>query len=245
MRINQFIAHAGVCARRAAEKLIQQGKIKVNGRIVKDLHYDVQPDDWVTYQGKRLKPEKKYYILLHKPNKCVTTLHDPEGRPTVTQRLDLPSQVRVYPVGRLDYLTTGLLILTNDGVLANRLAHPSKEVIKTYKVTLDKALSVTHKDQIRQGIVLEDGFVPIDDLKMLGKKSLSIAIHIGRNRIIRRLFKHLGYHVTQLARTRYANLTLEGLEEGAWRLLTTQEVKRLQKMVIHKGKGEAMNRERT
>ena len=179
MRINQFIAHAGVCARRAADKLVKGGKISINGRIHTDVTYQVQAEDMVTYQGKVLQPQQKRYLLLHKPAGYVTTLHDPQGRRTVMDLVGRQQDnIRLYPVGRLDYMTTGLLILTNDGTLADQLAHPSQGVSKTYEVTTDRR--ITHHDlaKIRQGVTLSDGPVPIDALKRLSQRKVALSIHI-------------------------------------------------------------------
>ena len=228
MRINQFIAHAGICARRAADQLIKAKKIHLNGTPLTDLSYQVQPDDIITYQGKILKVEKKHYLILNKPEKYLTTVTDPYGKPTVMDLIKLPYKARIYPVGRLDFLTTGLLILTNDGPLASKLAHPSQGVTKTYQVTLDRALAPADQKTIAQGVRLPDGPVPVDDFRMITPNTLSISIHIGRNRVVRRLFKHFSYDVTQLKRTHYGPLTLKNLKEGQWRTLSKQEVKQLQ-----------------
>ena len=237
MRINQFIAHAGVCARRAAESLILQGKITINEKIVTDLAYRVKPDDLVKYKNNILQIKKKYYILLYKPRKYVTTVHDPEQRATVLDLVKLPYPTRIYPVGRLDYLTTGLLILTNDGALTEYLSHPSHGILKTYEVRLNKPILPKDLIQIKEGVLLEDGPVPIHALSQQEKNKVTLTIHIGRNRIIRRLFQHLGYHVTQLTRTKYAHLTLKGLTQGQWRYLTAQELKKLKNIsqkLLHK-----------
>lgn len=235
MHINQFIAHAGVCARRRANQLIKDGKIAVNGDLIRDLSYRVQPDDIVTYQGKVLRPEGKRYILLHKPAHYLTTVYDPQGRRTVMALLEEEDSTRVYPVGRLDYLTTGLLILTNDGYLASKLAHPSRGVQKRYEVTLDRPLHSLHFKQVKQGVRLRDGVVPVDGLRMLHKRDkVEITLHVGRNRIIRRLFASLGYEVVQLMRTGYADLTLKGLAEGKWRFLSKEEVKHLREVTTRR-----------
>lgn len=227
MRINRFIAHSGICARRAAEGLVRNGKILINGEVCRDLTYQVLPDDVVTYQGRVLEVEEKRYVLLNKPPRYVTTVHDPQGRPTVMHLVDPKEKVRLYPVGRLDYLTTGLLLLTNDGGLATKLSHPSKEIRKTYEVVINRSLTLFDEKKIRRGVWLYDGPVPIDDFKCITRKKIVLTIHIGRNRIIRRLFKHLGYSVRELRRTHYADLTLEGLAEGSWRWLTRKEIKKI------------------
>ena len=232
MRINQYIAHAGVCARRAAEQLVSNGKIAVNGKIMQDLTYRVKPTDVVSYQGKVLAHEQKCYVLLHKPLKYMTTLHDPQGRAVVTDLLQDKRINRVYPVGRLDYMTSGLLLLTNDGALATKLMHPSKGVPKTYRATLDADLQQAHVEQLRKGLTLLDGPVTIDAIQRLkgNPRHVELTIHVGRNRIVRRLFQHLGYRVMQLTRIRYAHLTLQGVPKGSWRFLTKSEIQALKQL---------------
>lgn len=231
MHINQFIAHAGICSRRKADDLIRKGKIFVNGESLNDVTYRVQNDDVIVYNKEVLTIERKHYILLHKPMRYLTTVRDEQGRPTVMTLLNMKNKIRIYPVGRLDYMTTGLLILTNDGPLAHKLAHPSSGVQKKYHVTLDRPLSTIYTKKIIHGVVLDDGPVHVDSFKILNKKKdqVEIILHIGRNRIIRRLFTKLGYQVTQLKRIGYANLTLENLSEGKSRPLTLSEIEALQK----------------
>ncbi len=238
MRLNQFIAHAGLCARRKADALIRRGDIRVNGAVIQTLGYAVQPADEVFYRKKRLSPAGKVYLLFHKPLNCLTTLRDPQGRKTVVdyvRRLSLP---RLYPVGRLDRNTSGLLLLTNDGLLAQGLAHPAAEIPKTYEVTLKKSLEATHVKRIRGGLSLEDGKAHVDSIEPLrgSRRHWTLQLHSGKNRIIRRLFAALDHCVQRLARTGYAHLTLGGLPPGRHRPLSAAEVTQLQAAVRRRKK---------
>ena len=229
IRLNKFISHAGVCSRREADALIQAGHITVNGQPITTLGHQVAPNDIVKYRNKPLSPHRRVYVLLNKPKDCITTAKDPQGRRTV---LDLTRQAcpeRIYPVGRLDRQTTGLLLLTNDGDLAKKLAHPASNVKKLYHVTLDRPISAADFARLQAGVTLEDGVVHIDQLAIVEKdrKSLGMEIHMGRNRVIRRLFEHLHYTVLKLDRVMYAHLTKKNLPRGQWRFLTTQEVRHL------------------
>ncbi|HLP34587.1 MAG TPA: pseudouridine synthase [Amoebophilaceae bacterium] len=234
IRLNKFISNSGICARRAADQLIASGSIAVNGTIVRTLGIKIPPDAQVTYKGLPLQAEKLRYLLLNKPKGCVTSAKDPEGRKTV---LDLISRKccpeKVYPVGRLDYDTTGLLLLTNDGDLAQKLAHPSNAVSKLYHVVLDKAIAMEHFTKIKQGVLLEDGLAQIDCLSMVDQDpfQLGVRIHMGKNRIIRRIFEHFGYVVQQLDRVGYAHLTKKGIPRGKWIFLDHQTVGMLRKLV--------------
>lgn len=224
VRLNKYIANAGVCSRREADELIAKGLIKVNGKIVTEMGYQVKPKDKVSYQGKILSKEKLVYILLNKPKNCITTTDDPEERMTVMQLVKDACQERIYPVGRLDRNTTGLLLLTNDGEVAKKLSHPSSQVKKVYQVTLDKAITEEDFLAIEKGLELEDGFIKPDALALLTPNTLGIELHSGRNRIVRRIFEHLGYQVEKLDRTMYAGLTKKDLPRGKWRFLTQKEV---------------------
>ncbi|MEM7055458.1 MAG: pseudouridine synthase [Bacteroidota bacterium] len=228
-RLNKLISNAGVCARREADNLIQAGHITVNGRKITTLGYQVRPSDIVKYRNQVLKTEKPAYILLNKPKDCISTAHDPRGRRTVLDLVQNACQARVYSVGRLDRNTTGLLLLTNDGQLAQKLAHPASQIRKIYQIELDKPIQATDFEAIQAGIVLEDGVATVDKLAVVAadRKSLGIEIHMGKNRVIRRLFAHLGYQVIKLDRVLYANLTKKALPRGKWRLLTDREVKYL------------------
>jgi 23S rRNA pseudouridine2605 synthase len=196
---------------------------------VSTLGYKITPQDVVKYRDHVLKIDKHVYILLNKPKDYITTTEDPKGRKTVLQLVKNACQERVYPVGRLDRNTTGLLLLTNDGALAKQLAHPTSNIKKLYHVVLNKPISKADFEKIKAGVVLEDGVVDIDQLELVAqdRKSIGLEIHIGRNRIVRRLFEHLHYEVVKLDRVMYAHLTKKDLPRGQWRLLTQQEVRRL------------------
>lgn len=232
MRLNKYVAHAGLCSRRKADELIKNGQILVNGEAVRTPGHKVQEGDLITYEGKELKPEGTLYILLNKPKNFITTTEDDQGRKTV---MDLIAKAtngrRVYPVGRLDRNTTGLLLFTNDGDLAQKLAHPSGEVRKLYEVTLDKELSTQHFKIIQSNMVqLEEGKVLVDDIAYPNdqdKKVVGLMIHIGWNRVVRRTFEELGYQVKKLDRVVYAGLTKKNLSRGKWRYLTEEEVRNL------------------
>lgn len=226
VRLNKYIANAGVCSRREADKLIQAGQIKVNGKVVTEMGYKVGPSDTVDYNGKQLKSENLVYILLNKPKDFITTMDDPEGRKTVMQLVSNATKERIYPVGRLDRNTTGLLLFTNDGDLAMKLSHPSYEINKIYNVNLDQPIQKKHFEEIAQGFTLEDGPVTVDDIAIVSndKKSIGMEIHIGRNRIVRRIFEHFGYQVKQLDRVMFGPLTKKDLPRGKWRALTSHEI---------------------
>ena len=228
MRLNQFIAHTGLCSRRQAEVYIQSGAIRVNGVVVQTLSTQVAPQDSVTYKNRLLHRQKKVYALLNKPKNTITTLDDPQGRKTVMDCVQA-IKVRVYPVGRLDRNTTGLLLLTNDGVLAKSLSHPYKKVAKHYCVTLDKPINKADLKTIQQGVHLEDGIIQVDRIKPMtvDHTRLWVQLHSGRNRIIRRMFGKLRYDISALDRIGYAHLTKKGLARGQWRWLTSTEIQAL------------------
>jgi 23S rRNA pseudouridine2605 synthase len=229
IRLNRYIANAGICSRREADTLIAAGEIKVNGEVVTEMGYTVRPEDTVTYGKKRLNREKMVYVLLNKPKDFITTTEDPEGRKTVMDLVGKASKERIFPVGRLDRNTTGLLLFTNDGELAHKLTHPSNNISKIYQVELDKPITRDHFEQIVNGLELEDGKAEVDDLAIIGDSNtfLGIQIHIGKNRIVRRIFEHLGYEVVSLDRVQYAGLTKKDLARGTWRFLNEKEVIRL------------------
>lgn len=225
IRLNKFISNAGVCARRAADGLIRAGHITVNGQKVNTLGYQVTPQDVVQYRNQVLQSHKLIYILLNKPRDYITTTKDPKGRKTVLQLINC--QERVYPVGRLDRNTTGLLLLTNDGALATHLAHPASNIKKLYHVVLDKPISSIDYEKIKAGVALEDGIAHVDQLEIVDQedgRSLGLEIHIGRNRVIRRIFEQLHYEVVKLDRVMYAHFTKKDLPRGRWRFLTPQEI---------------------
>ncbi len=228
IRLNKYIAHSGLCSRRKAADLVKAGKITVNGELEENPSYMVQPDDEVVHDGKVLKAEEnKVYILLNKPKKVVTTVSDEKGRRTVIDLLGGKVKERVYPVGRLDFMTTGLLVLTNDGDLAKKLSHPSHEVRKLYHVGLDRPITDQEVQKIEKGLLLEDGLAEVDSAKIIpdrDRKELMIQLHQGKNRIIRRIFEHLEHRVIKLDRVNYAGLTKKDLPRGWNRRLTDQEV---------------------
>lgn len=228
MVLNKYIALSGVCSRRKAVTLIEKGEIKVNGEIANKPYHRVMQGDVVTHLDNPIQPEsKQQYILLNKPKNCITSLSDPEGRKTVIDAITGACKERVFPVGRLDRNTTGLLLLTNDGELAKKLSHPSHGVKKLYYVTLDKAISEEEINQILEGLELEDGKVEVDACGFIENSKgleVGIEIHIGRNRIVRRIFEHLGYQVKKLDRVYYAGLTKKDLPRGRWRHLTSREI---------------------
>lgn len=229
-RLNKFIANAGVCSRRKADELIVQGQVVVNGVTVTELGHRIKMSDEVKLNGKILKREQFSYILLNKPKDYITTTDDPQERKTVMSLVKTPGSERIYPVGRLDRNTTGLLLLTNDGELAQKLAHPSHSVQKLYHVYLNKNLTKSDFEKLESGIELEDGLVKIDEISYVegkDKNEIGLMIHVGKNRIVRRLFESLGYDVTKLDRVMYAGLTKKDLPRGRWRYLSDQEVRNL------------------
>jgi 23S rRNA pseudouridine2605 synthase len=233
VRLNRFIANAGVCSRREADELIAKGRIKINGEVMTELGYKVKPTDSVYFDDEPLKKERIVYVLLNKPKDHITTTDDPEGRKTVMNLVKQACNERIYPVGRLDRNTTGLLLMTNDGKLAEKLAHPSNNIKKAYQILLERPILEEDFNKIVQGIELEDGLIKADKLSVISDdgSALEMQIHSGRNRIVRRIFEHLGYEVLRLDRVGYAGLTKKGLTRGEWRYLTEQEVIRLKYFV--------------
>jgi len=234
MPLNKYVAHCGICSRRDAVPLIKEGKMRVNDVVILEPGFKVNPNDVVTYAGKKILPEKNLvYILLNKPKDYITTLDDPEGRKTVLDLLRGVTAERIFPVGRLDRNTTGVLLLTNDGDLTQKLSHPSHEVRKIYEVKLDKPLGKLDFERILNGLDLEDGFVRADSLAYTDPKDKSIIgieLHSGRNRIVRRMFESLGYDVRNLDRVMFGNLTKKNVERGKWRYLVEKEIRLLKFM---------------
>lgn len=226
IRLNKYIANSGLCSRREADELIASGMIKVNGKVVTEMGYKVKDSDTVKYGKDILSRERMMYILLNKPKDFITTMDDPEERKTVMDLVSGACKERVYPVGRLDRNTTGLLLLTNDGELTEKLTHPSGNVRKIYQAELDKPFTEDHFDMLKAGIELEDGFIKPDQLAYVTPDAevIGIEIHSGKNRIVRRIFEHLGYEVTKLDRTTFAGLTKKDLPRGKWRFLSEKEV---------------------
>ncbi len=229
IRLNRYIANAGICSRREADELIKEGKIRVNGKVVTEMGFKVKKTDKVVYQGKPLQTEKLQYILLNKPKNFITTLSDEKGRKAVISLVKNACDERIYPVGRLDRDTTGLLLFTNDGELTKKLTHPSYKVKKIYQVTLDKPITKQDFDDILKGLELEDGFIAPDEMAIItdDQTVLGVEIHSGKNRIIRRIFEHKGYQVVKLDRVMFGPLTKKNLPRGKWRHLTEKEINSL------------------
>ena len=236
-RLNRYLAHAGIASRRKADELIQSGVVKVNGKVITSMGHQVQFGDKVSVRGNLVQPEQKVYILMNKPKDFLTTTDDDRGRRTVLDiiknfphKLKLPYTPRVYPVGRLDRMTTGVLLITNDGELTQRLSHPKFGVKKSYLATLNKPLHPEDLELIKNGLTLEDGPIQVDSIAYEAKSEqyvVSLELHGGRNRIVRRIFEHLGYEVDRLDRLNYGGLTKKNLSRGDWRFLAKHEVEKL------------------
>lgn len=234
IRINRYISNAGVCSRREADELITAGLVSVNGQVVTEMGLKVKAGDVVRFNGEKLNVEAKVYIVLNKPKDAITTSDDPEGRNTVMDLFEGKMRERIYPVGRLDRNTTGVLLLTNDGEMSQRLMHPKYEVKKVYKATLNKAIKPTDLWTLANGVELEDGFIKPDALGQPDPKDkavVGVEIHSGKNRIIHRIFEHLGYTVDKLDRVLYAGLDKGKLKRGEWRELTEKELKQIKRML--------------
>ncbi len=226
MRLNRFIANAGICSRRDADKYISAGLVTVNGKVVSELGVKVKTTDDVRFDGRRLIPEKKVYLVLNKPKDYVTTTDDPYAEHMVIDLVKNACPERIYPVGRLDKSTTGVLLFTNDGELSDKLTHPSHRVKKIYQVSLDKPLTKNDMLRIAEGIELEDGLIAADAINYVegNKSEIGLEIHSGRNRIVRRIFEHLGYRVKRLDRVFFAGITKKNVSRGKWRFLSEKEV---------------------
>lgn len=229
IRLNKYIANSGVCSRREADKLIAKGEISVNGTIITEVGTKVNPSDKITYKGKSLTSEKLQYVLLNKPRDFITTTKDERNRRTVMHLVANACPERIYPIGRLDRQTTGLLLFTNDGQLADKLMHPRNEVEKVYSVALDKPFQKNDFEAMIKGTELDDGLTQVDNIAIVSsdKKEVGIQLHSGKNRIIRRLFENYGYNVVKLDRTIYAGLSKKDLPRGKWRYLSEKEVRNL------------------
>jgi 23S rRNA pseudouridine2605 synthase len=238
IRLNKYISNSGICSRREADELIAAGVVSVNGEIMTELGYKVKPGDEVKYNNETLRTEKLVYILVNKPKDFITTVDDPQDRKTVMWLIKDACRERVYPVGRLDRNTTGVLLFTNDGDLAKKLTHPSFEVQKIYQVELDSPLKPSDMEQIKNGVTIEDGFIKVDDIAYSSvgedKSVVGVEIHSGRNRIVRRIFEQFGYAVKKLDRVYFAGLSKKDLPRGRWRLLTPLEVSNLKMMTGNK-----------
>ena len=231
IRLNKYIANSGVCSRREADTYIEHGSVEVNGNLVTEMGYKVQADDIVRFDGTSITPEQKKYVLLNKPKNYITTMDDERGRKTVMELVANASKERIYPVGRLDRNTTGLLLFTNDGEMAKKLTHPRHNVRKLYHATLDNKLALKDLEKLRGEVIIEGKKVFIDAVSYVDgepKNEVGIEIHSGRNRIVRKIFEHLGYKVTKLDRVIFAELTKKNLPRGRWRELTELEVSKLQ-----------------
>ena len=230
IRLNKYLANAGVCSRREADNFIQAGAVKVNGEVVSELGTKITRGDNVTFHDKAISLESKVYVLLNKPKGFVTTTDDPENRKTVMDLVKSACSERIYPVGRLDRGTTGVLLLTNDGDLASKLTHPRYEKRKIYQVWVDKPVTIEHMQEIADGVELEDGEILVDAISYVTEEDLTqigIEIHSGKNRIVRRLFEKFDYRVLKLDRVYFAGLTKKNLSRGRWRYLTEKEVNML------------------
>jgi len=227
VRLNKFIANAGVCSRREADKLIAEGLIKVNKEVVTEMGYKVKSDDEVSYQGKILKRQRYKYLLLNKPKDYITTVTDTHDRRTVMELVESACAERIYPVGRLDRNTTGLLLFTNDGDLAKKLTHPSYGVLKTYVAELNNAITQEQLDLLKSGVELEDGKSKFDEVEFLEKSNhrvVRVVLHSGKNRIVRRMFESQGFDVRKLDRIEFAGLKKGSVTRGKWRFLDKKEV---------------------
>ncbi len=230
IRLNKFLANAGICSRREADEFIEAGVVTVNGEVVTEMGVKVSRQDEVRFHNEPVTLEQKVYVLLNKPKDYVTTIDDPQQRKTVMDLVKGACPERIYPVGRLDRNTTGVLLLTNDGALASKLTHPKYLKKKVYHVFLDKGITAYDMQQIRNGLTLEDGDIHVDAVEYANntdKKQVGIEIHSGRNRIVRRIFESLGYHVVKLDRVQFAGLTKKNVRRGDWRFLTEKEVEML------------------
>lgn len=235
IRLNRYIANSGICSRRKADELIEAGVVSVNGVPVTELGHKVDPyKDEVRYNGELLKREKRVYVLLNKPKDYITTTEDPQERKTVMHLVEKASRERIYPVGRLDRNTTGLLLMTNDGDLADKLSHPRHGITKIYQVELSRNLSQGDFNKIQFGLELEDGLIKPDNISYVAggsKNEVGIQIHSGKNRIVRRIFEHLGYDVVKLDRVVYGNLTKKDLPRGKWRFLDEHEIIQIKHLI--------------
>ncbi|MFM7300861.1 MAG: pseudouridine synthase [Crocinitomicaceae bacterium] len=227
IRLNKYLSNAGVCSRREADVLIQTGVVTVNGQIITELGYKIKPGDMVQYDGETINAETKRYVLLNKPKGFITTMDDPRGRKTVMTLVSKACRERVYPVGRLDRETTGLLLFTNDGDMAKKLTHPRYQARKIYHVELHKPVSKEDLEKLLNGVDLEDGRTKVDKAEFVevgNNREVGVELHSGKNRIVRRLFEALGYNVLRLDRVQFAGLTKKDLPRGMFRHLTEQEV---------------------
>lgn len=229
-RLNKYIANSGVCSRREADVFIQNGVVEINGKIITELGHKVMPGDSVFFDGKYIRPEKNVYVLLNKPKGYISTTKDEKARKTVMDLVENASPYRLYPVGRLDRQTTGLLLLTNDGDLTKKLTHPSHGIKKVYHVVLNRKVSVEDFNKLLEGIRFDEGIAKVDKISYIEgspKNEVGVEIHIGWNRVVRRMFEKLGFEVEKLDRVMFAGLTKKTLKKGYWRILTELEINNL------------------
>ncbi len=237
IRLNKFISNADVCSRREADELIKKGLIKVNNELITELGYKIKPKDIVEYKGKRITEANHVYILLNKPKDTITTTSDPENRVTVMDLVQKATDQRIFPIGRLDRNTTGVILLTNDGDFAQKLSHPSSEVKKVYYAILDKPLEREHFEKLVDGIILDDGPMHVDEIAYVDPNDhtmIGVEIHSGKNRIVHRMFEHLGYRLKKLDRVVYAGLDKGGLRRSKWRFLKFNEVQMVLNSIKYK-----------
>jgi len=230
IRLNKYISNSGICSRREADTYIKTGSVAVNGKVITEMGYKVKPTDEVRFDGSLISPETKRFVLLNKPKNFITTMDDERGRNTVMELVGGATKERIYPVGRLDRDTTGLLLFTNDGEMAKKLTHPKHNVRKLYHATLDKKLAMKDLQKISENFVLEGKMVFVDAISYVEnqpKTEVGIEIHSGRNRIVRKIFAHFGYKVVKLDRVLFSELTKKNLPRGSWRHLTQQEINNL------------------
>jgi 23S rRNA pseudouridine2605 synthase len=230
IRLNKYIANAGICSRREADVYIASGNATVNGKVITEMGYKVMPTDVVKFDNIAITPEKKQYVLLNKPKNFITTMEDDRGRRTVMDLVVSATKERIYPVGRLDRNTTGLLLFTNDGELAKKLTHPKHNIEKIYHASLDKKLAMSDLQKIEAGFILDEKRVIVDEISYIQnqpKSEVGVKIHSGRNRIVRRIFEHFDYNVIKLDRVIFAGLTKKDLPRGHWRHLTEMELNNL------------------
>ncbi len=234
IRLNKFIANSGLCSRRKADEYIKAGYITVNGKKITEMGYKVRPTDDIRYRGRKLKGERNVYIIMNKPKDVITSVYDPQGRRTVIDLLGGKVRERVYPVGRLDRNTTGVLLITNDGELTRKLTHPSSRIPKVYIVTVDRKVSKGNLAKMVEGIELEDGWINADAAYYVDQNDrtkIAIEIHSGRNRIVRRIMESMGFKVKRLDRIKFGPLTKRDVPRGQWRYLTTKEIGYLKMLV--------------
>jgi len=245
IRLNKYISNSGICSRREADKLIENGKVTVNDKVITELGYKVSINDKIKVGGKKIMNEKKVYYLMNKPKGYITTVKDPEGRRTVMDLLDKNIKERIYPVGRLDRNSSGLLLFTNDGELSTALMHPSSNIKKIYTLKLNAPLKIPDLEKCISGVELEDGIIKVDEIAFINEKDKSeigVEIHSGRNRVLRRLFQKLNYEVIKLDRVMFGNLTKKDIPRGKTKELSIKEVRSLYNLAFHNKNQQSTNK---